>query len=247
MVHPPGRGRAQSGTLVKHPEIIDTYDVTHKLACLVKRVLTADPRWDEFLRQCTTCLFKMQQSVGAFLLPAMARTRSRYLNVGPAIAWAQRMVTLLESPDLTEIAVLQKKDEVQTRSFLKEKVGWLREFREDVTHYNGLHEVVERMHQEVKTRGPGASTAERVWEQLRAAVLDDPRLTDFLTVLRSYLEEEGEKIPGGECWLGTSDVIESLFGKYKWLGKKAPYAEVRANVLTLLVMTVDQQIQSLPE
>jgi hypothetical protein len=222
-----------------HPEVIDTYDVTHQLACLVKRVLEADARWAEFLRRCTACLFTLQQSPGAFLLPATARTRSRYLNVGPPIAWAQRMVTLLESPDLTEIAALLKKDEVEARSFLEEKVGWLREFREDVAHYDRLLEVVESTQREVKTQGLKAITAQRVWEQLPAAVLDDTRLADFLADVRGYLEREGGNIPNGERWLGTSDVIESLFGKYKWLGEKAPYAEVGANVLTLPVMTVD--------
>jgi hypothetical protein len=222
-----------------HPEVIDTSDVTHQLACLVKRVLGPDARWAEFLRRCTACLFALQQSAGAFLLPATARSRSRYLNVGPPIAWAQRMVMLLESPDLTEIAVLLKKDEGQTRAFLEEKVGWVREFREDVAHYDRLLEVVQSTQQEVKTRGLGAATAERVWEQLPATVFDDPRLAGFLTGVRSYLEEQGGKVPKGECWLGTSDVIESLFGKYKWLGEKAPYAEVGANVLTLPVMTVD--------
>jgi hypothetical protein len=222
-----------------HPEVIDTYDVTHQLACLVKRVLHTDAQWAEFLRRCTACLFSLQQSAGAFLLPATARTRSRYLNVGPPIAWAQRMVTLLESPDLTAIAVLLKKDEVQTRSFLEEKVGWLRAFREDVEHYHRLLEVVESTQREVKTHGFQAITAERVWEQLPAAVRDDTRLAGFLADVRSYLEREGGKLPDAERWLGTSDVIESLFGKYKWLGEKAPYAEVGANVLTLPVMTVD--------
>jgi len=223
----------------KHPEVIDTYDVTHKLACLVKRVLEPAARWAEFLRRCTACLFQLQQSAGAFLLPATARSRSRYLNVGPPIAWARRMVTLLESPDLTEVAGLLGKGEAETRSFLEEKVGWLREFRADVAHYDRLRDVVEQTQEEVKTRGMGATTAERVWQRLDAAVLDDPRLADFTSSVKSYLEEEGGKIPNGESWLGTSDVIESLFGKYKWLGEKAPYAEVGANVLALPVMTVD--------
>lgn len=222
-----------------HPKVVDTYDVTHKLACLVKRVLESAARWAEFLRCCTACLLQLQQSVGAFLLPATARSRSRYLNVGPSIAWAQRMVTLLESPDLTEVAVLLKKNEAETRSFLEEKVGWLREFRADVAFYDRLREVVEQTQEEVKTRGMGATTAERVWQRLDAAVLDDPRLADFLSGVKNYLEEEGGKIPNGESWLGTSDVIESLFGKYKWMGEKAPYAEVGANVLALPVMTVD--------
>jgi hypothetical protein len=51
------------------------------------------------------------------------------------------------------------------------------------------------------------------------------------------VEEEGWPVPCGESWLGSSDVIESLFGKYKWLGEKAPYAEVGAGVLALPVLT----------
>src|SRR5262249_2485035 len=43
----------------------------------------------------------------------------------------------------------------------------------------------------------------------------------------------------GQSWLGTSDVIESLFGKYKWFGEKAPYAEVGASVLALPLLTVE--------
>ncbi len=39
--------------------------------------------------------------------------------------------------------------------------------------------------------------------------------------------------------MGSSDVIESLFGKYKWFGEKAPYAEVGASVLALPVLTVE--------
>jgi hypothetical protein len=42
-----------------YPEVIDTYDVTHKLACLVKTELEADPRGAEFLRFCTSSLFQI--------------------------------------------------------------------------------------------------------------------------------------------------------------------------------------------
>ncbi len=40
-------------------------------------------------------------------------------------------------------------------------------------------------------------------------------LEGFFRSLKGYLEEEGGKVPPGQSWLGTSDVIESLFGKYK--------------------------------
>ena len=36
-------------------QVIATYDVTHKLACLLKALLEADPRWLAFGRQCAIC------------------------------------------------------------------------------------------------------------------------------------------------------------------------------------------------
>jgi hypothetical protein len=43
----------------------------------------------------------------------------------------------------------------------------------------------------------------------------------------------------GQSWLGTSDVIESLFGKYKCSLEKSPDGEVGASVLALPLLTVD--------
>jgi hypothetical protein len=223
----------------ENPEVVDTYDVTHKLACLTQHHLEADPRWAELLRQFTRSLFVLQQSAGAFLLPATARQRSRYLNVSRPIDWAERMLTLLQSRDLGEIPSLLNKSEPQARAFLEEKLGWLRECEQDVRHYGRLRDVLRQTQQEVKTRGMGVQTAERVWEKLSPATLADEQLEDFLQQVRGYLQEEGKKPPRGENWLGTSDVIESIFGKYKWQSEKAPYAEVGANVLLLPVMTVD--------
>ena len=57
--------------------------------------------------------------------------------------------------------------------------------------------------------------------------------------LKGYLEKEGSEVPVGQSWLGTSDVIESLFGKYKWFLEKSPDGEVGASVLALPLLTVD--------
>jgi hypothetical protein len=223
----------------EHPAVVDTYDVSHFLACSLRRTLEGNDRWQRLLSGCTASLFALQQTAGAFLSPATARTRARYLNVGAPIERAQQLLHLVESDDVGELAQLLGKGKTATRAFVQEKLGWLKRCGDDVEHYARLHEVVERTQEEVKRRGLSAATAERVWEQLPEAVRDDERAQPFLREVRSYLETEGGKIPNGESWLGTSDVIESLFGKYKWMGEQAPWAEVGANVLLLPLMTVD--------
>jgi hypothetical protein len=222
-----------------HPAVIDTYDVTHKLACLVKAELEPDPRWAEFVRRCTSSLFQLQQSRGAFLTPPGPRSLDRYMNADRHTNWAGRVLALLDVPEKAEVAGLLGLSEAEARSWLEEKLGWLRDFRPEVGHWQRLLGAVQQTEQEVKNHGLGRQTAARVWGQLAPEVFQDARLADFLTELRGYLKEEGGKVPAGESWLGTSDVIESLFGKYKWFGEKAPYAEVGASVLSLPLLTVE--------
>jgi hypothetical protein len=221
------------------PEVINTYDVTHKLAGLLKAELEADPRWAEFLRFCTSSLFQLQQSCGAFLMPPGARSLERYMNVDRHTEWACRMLTLLEMPEKTLVAELLGLDEEEATSFLENKLGWLRDFRQDVVRYQRLLEVVEQTEEEVKNHGLGQQTAGRLWRQLPATVRQDASLGDFLRELRRYLKEEGCKVPVGQSWLGSSDVIESLFGKYKWFVEKSPDHEVGASVLALPLFTTD--------
>jgi hypothetical protein len=222
-----------------HPEVVDTYDVTHELASLVKAELEPDPRWAEFLRRCTSSLFQLQQSRGAFLTPPSPRSLSRYMNVDRHTDWACRVLGLLDMQDKTSVASLLGMGEEEARGWLEERLGWLRGFRQELGHYQRLLDCVAVASQEVKNHGLGRQTAGRVFSQLAKEVLHDAGLADFLAQLRGYLQEEGSKVPAGQSWLGTSDVIESLFGKYKWFGEKAPYAEVGASVLALPLLTVE--------
>jgi hypothetical protein len=220
-----------------NPEVVDTYDVTHRLACLVKAELEPDARWGELLRRSSASLVALQQTAGSFLVPPAGRTRSRYLNVDGVIDWSRRMLRLLRCGKWAAVAGLLRMGETEASRFVEEKLGWLREFGGEVERYARVREVVRRTQEEVKRHGLSAETAERVWEGLGAEVVGDERLGTFLGGVRKYLEEEGGKVPRGERWLGTSDVLESLFGRYKWLGEKAPHAEVGAGVLAMAAMT----------
>ena len=222
-----------------NPVVVDTYDVTHKLACLVKAELEADPRWAEFLRYCTSSLFQLQQSRGAFLTPPGPRSLERYMNVDRHTEWASRMLAVLDMPDKTLVAELLALDEQEATSFLEEKLGWLHDFRQEVARYQRLVEAVKQTEEEVKKDGLTRRTAARLWQQMPAQLRRDASLREFLRSLKGYLEKEGSKVPVGQSWLGTSDVIESLFGKYKWFLEKSPNGEVGASVLALALLTVD--------
>ena len=220
-------------------DVVDTYDVTHKLACLVKAELEADPRWAEFLRFCTSSLFQLQQSRGAFLTPPAPRSLERYMNVDRHTEWA--------CPDAGNCWTCQRKPwwlNCWPWTRRKPVPSWRRNlggcvnFRQEVARYQCLLEVVKQTEQEVKNHGLGRRTAARALATVACGSAPRCQSGRLLEELRGYLKEEGSKVPVGQSWLGSSDVIESLFGKYKCFAEKAPDAEVGASVLALPLFTV---------
>ncbi|MDJ0568618.1 MAG: hypothetical protein QNJ53_06185, partial [Pleurocapsa sp. MO_192.B19] len=49
---------------------------------------------------------------------------------------------------------------------------------------------------------------------------------------------EGQKIPLNQALIATSDIIESLFGKYKIFSSSSPCSEINEMILTLILSTI---------
>ena len=69
----------------ENPTVIYTYDITHKMASLLKAELHTDERWNSFLKQCGQARTSLKQTNLHFLLPPRQRTKARYSNIAPRI------------------------------------------------------------------------------------------------------------------------------------------------------------------
>src|SRR5205823_4911468 len=121
----------------------------------------------------------------------------RYMNVDRHTDWACRMLGLLDMQETTSVAELLGLGEEEACCWLEEKLGWLRDFRQEVGRYQRLLDCVEVASQEVKNHGLGQQTAQQVFRQLAPEALQDASLGDFRSGLRGYLQEEGGKVPQG--------------------------------------------------
>jgi hypothetical protein len=74
------------------PETVYTYDISHRIATLLKADLQKDAHWNAFSAQCRTSLSSFQQTDLAFLLPPRQRTKARFMHVDAHIEWAQRLL-----------------------------------------------------------------------------------------------------------------------------------------------------------
>ena len=195
-----------------HADVV--YDVTHKTACVLKREFEGDPRWADFKLATNSSRKKLQQTELAFVAPPTQRSKARYMSVSPVIEWMGRMLRLLDSEE--KLAEVEAATPGFDRVKFEQTLGWLREYREESVRWGEWISVCRIAETHVRTRGHYRGSS---WEL--GARFSSEGFSSSSDLMRedllNFVEEESSKARPGERLLGTSDVIESVFGRYKEL------------------------------
>ena len=120
----------------------------------------------------------------------------------------------------------------QGRRYFQEKLGWLSPYKNEIASYAEMIELVQTVQQQVKQQGLSQTSRTDFEDSLQDKVLTAPA-EQLKKQIIGYLTQEGGKIPAGEILLGTSDIIESIFGKYKQYTANNPLKEVGKMILTI--------------
>jgi len=185
-----------------HPETSCTYDVKHKTAALLKRELKADARWLSFIGWCSRTASRVRQTDLAPLSPPNQRAKARYMNIDVLIGWGSKALSFIDvSPRAAEI---------------DEKLGWIRDYREDLRQWQALLAVVAETESFVRREGLHRGSHRELKDRLKLLAHTE-RSRRVGSELLSFVAEEAFKAKPGERLLGSSEVIESVFGKLKHL------------------------------
>jgi len=192
-----------------HPHTIEIYDVKHKAACVLKRRLERDPRWSEFSRQVGQTKFQVQQTELAPLVPPRQRSKARYMNLEPLMRWGQATLRVLDDPPPAVLAHCSVER-------LEEKLGWLRAYREPLAEWSEFAAVIETVLDFVREEGLFAGAGDALQQTLQSLALT-PTARRFAEELQAFVRDESAKAQPGERLPGTTEVLESCFGKLKSL------------------------------
>jgi hypothetical protein len=190
-----------------HPETSEFYDIKHKAACLLKARLERDPRWKAYGSQLAYAKFAVQQTALACLTPPSQRSKARFMNADGLVDWGIKTLALVDDP--SKLAKLEISAEQ-----MKAKLGWLEEFREELTAWSACMAVIAKTLDYVRCRGLTASAGRELEGILPAASGSAGELREQLL---GFVVDESSKVRQGERIPGTTEVLESCFGKLKSL------------------------------
>lgn len=208
------------------PSPVRCVDIVHKLSRLIKKILDRDEKWTTYRTENCSTGHRLRQSSLAHLTPPKPKTKARHMNLGPEIQWGVGMLQLLDGIERNE-----NYDE-QQRQKLRDSAGWLKGYRSELSVWSELMSISQVICEAVRRDGYHTSLVETVRQVLpearseAGAELIEQTLL-FLSVQQSSCSESLGPLPG------SSEVIESLFGKGKRLEGQQSRSGFTAQLLSM--------------
>jgi hypothetical protein len=193
----------------EHPRVCHVRDLKHAHARLLKRELENDGRWQSFVTKTNQTKLGVTQTTLAFLNPPGLKTKARYMNLDTLVNWAEQALAFLDHPrDFPHQRVDRQK--------LRAKLGWLRSYRRALRRWSELLALARVAEDYVHHEGLHAEIGDALRQRLQPLVATAAGQR-FQDAQLRFLEEQSRPLAAGERMLGSTEVLESVIGKYKRL------------------------------
>lgn len=192
-----------------HPETVEIYDAKHKAACLLKARLEKAPRWVAFTAQVGQTRCAVQQTELGSLVPPGPKPKARFMNLAGQLNWADKILSILDG-------LPGSAPSWATPLRLEAKLGWLREFREDLAQRRQWQTIVDVTVGLVGREGLHAKAAVLLDRELRplAQTAAGRRLA---AELLWFVRKQASQAKPAERLPGSTEALESCFGRFKVL------------------------------
>lgn len=177
-------------------------DIGHKLALFAEQCYKKHEPFQALNTDMNQARLKYIMKPCAYLLPPKQRFKARFLNLSPVVNWANKTLNIIDT---------LKGEEYDSLCFIKKHSAMVLELSQLIKFTNLILE---------RFKNQGLSVGNINWALEKCETYSQEalgKMTLFLNKVRSYLLAEKAKMPDEETvWNCSSDIIESIFGYYKY-------------------------------
>ncbi len=133
----------------------------------------------------------------------------------------------------------------------QEKLAWLLAYRDELTEYGALVDRLQSAQTHLKHHGLHRNSPRDIVEQhWKNQPPSTPRVARFSERILAHVEEQASLVPPKKTLLPSSDILESVFGKYKTFTEHNPIKEIGKRLLlipALVTQVTAEQVQKAME
>ena len=153
------------------------------------------------------------------------------MNIESLVSWANNLCDFLN-----------KSDEETNRQFdsdkVKEKLGWIKEYENNINEWSNIMNIILCFEDFVRKNGFYLNAQLELEKKLAQLCLGD-REHLVINSLIHFVKNESLKAKPDERLLGSSEIIESLFGKQKQIEKQQVKSGFTGLLLTVAALVSD--------
>ena len=237
--------REPAETLIKDgKKTVVLRDLKHHAANLLEKQIGRNERFKSFLTSVALTRSRIQQTELSHFMPPPLKHKSRFMNLSCLLRWSAMVLQHLEYPESDA-----RQDVTIAR--MEEKLGWLRDFTVDLSHWRACQEVIDEALSWINREGLTSDSSDRLATLLGTSLESPEEASDpagqMSRKLLAFVAEAEKRIPPGErAWLST-EILESLFGRFKQLERqhsKGGFTRLLAALPALCVRADAQRIRS---
>ena len=213
-----GGGNLTKG--IKEAELERIADVGHQIAKCVEQTYGHQEIFKAFTKAVAGVKFREVMKETSYLLPPKQRAIARFMNLSGIVNWAADILRIFGNLTTAE----------------QETFAFLKDFRCLIKELESVFEMTHKMLKIIKNEG---ISYENIDKCSVLGVQYSTKIPIILTdKIKAYFKETKDKLPDATTiWHASSDVLESLFGKFKQISSPNKLHGVTPFVLSLCVYT----------
>jgi hypothetical protein len=235
----------ESADVLRKPgkKLIVLRDMKHFAANTLEKLIGKDERFIKYLSLLGSTRSRIQQTELGHFTPPPQKPKARFMNLGPNLRWGKMVSHHLRRHN-------SKARDGIPAARMNEKLGWVREYRDDLAIWNRCQEIMQASLKFINQQGLSLGSAKQLKSTLEDLMESWPTACELskkmASTLIAFVRESESLVPAGErSWLSTEN-IESTFGMFKRLEgqhSKGGFTSLIAAMPTLLIDWTPERVR----
>jgi len=208
------------------PQIIE--DIGHVIALALKSQFEKTDEYKHFIALTNKGAKNVRQTELAFLVPPKLRSKGRFQSIGKLGKWAEKVQRVLDK--LTHITNPAEQEQ-RLLEKLNKALPDFSQSRHFINDFSNTTKVVSCIMKILKNNGLDNASRKQILKESEKLALSSKVKTRLLDWLHQHIDIR-KKITTLPL-LVSSDIIESLFGRFKHIIARSPHADMNRSTLLI--------------